>query len=115
AKLAAVAGANYSARWTTAHQKELRECFKKALQMDGFRFVEVVTQCPTAYGRRAGFKNVGEMLKWFKENAVPVAEAEKMGKGELESKIVVGEFIQRRRLTLVESVYAVLREAQKNA
>ena len=116
ARLAAVAGANYSARWTTAHSKELKECFKKALQMDGFRFVEVVSQCPTAYGRRAGFKDIGEMLKWFRENAVPVAEAEKMGEEDLENKIVVGEFVQRKRLTLVESVYAVLKEvAQKDA
>jgi 2-oxoglutarate ferredoxin oxidoreductase subunit beta len=84
--------------------------------MDGFRFVEVVSQCPTAYGRRAGFKEVGEMLKWFRENAIPVAEAEKMREEELEGKIVVGEFAQRKRLTLVESVYEVLKEAaQKDA
>ncbi|MEM2338483.1 MAG: 2-oxoacid:ferredoxin oxidoreductase subunit beta, partial [Candidatus Bathyarchaeia archaeon] len=99
---------------TTAHSKELKECFKKALQMDGFRFVEVVTQCPTAYGRRAGFKDIGEMLRWFRKNAVLVAEAGKIGEEELEGKIVVGEFIHRRRLTLVESVYAVLKEAQKD-
>jgi len=84
--------------------------------MDGFRFIEVVSQCPTAYGRRAGFKDIGEMLKWFRENAIPVAEAEKMSEEQLEGKIVVGEFVQRKRLTLVESVYTVLREAGlKNA
>jgi hypothetical protein len=45
-----------------------------------------------------------------------VAEAEKMGEEELENKIVVGEFVQRKRLTLMESVYAVLKEAtQKDA
>jgi 2-oxoglutarate ferredoxin oxidoreductase subunit beta len=116
AKLAAVAGANYSARWTTAHLKELKETFKKALKMDGFRFIEVVSQCPTAYGRRAGFKNIGEMLKWFRENAVSLAEAQNMSEVELEKKIVIGEFVERRRLTLVESVYAILKEAaQKDA
>jgi 2-oxoglutarate ferredoxin oxidoreductase subunit beta len=116
AKLAAVAGANYSARWTTAHLKELKESFKKALRMDGFRFIEVVSQCPTAYGRRAGFKNIGEMLKWFRENAVSLAKAQNMSEVELEKKIVIGEFVERRRLTLVESVYAVLKEAaQKDA
>ncbi len=113
ARLAAVAGANYSARWTTAHPKELKEAFKKALQIDGFRFIEVVSQCPTAYGRRAGFRDIGEMLKWFRENAVPVAETEKMSDEELENKIVVGEFVERKRLTLVESVYAVLKEAAR--
>lgn len=114
AKLAAVAGAAYSARWTTAHLKELRESIKKAINLKGFRFIEVITQCPTAFGRRVGFKNVGEMLKWFKENAVPVQQAEKMSQEELEGKIIVGEFIQRRRTTLGEAVYAMIKEAQQD-
>jgi len=114
AKLAVAAGAAYSARWTTAHLHELVESIKKALQMQGFRFIEVVTHCPTAYGRRAGFKNIAEMLKHFKENAVTVQQAEKMSPEELEAKIVVGEFVTRRRPTLVETVYAVIKEAKEN-
>jgi 2-oxoglutarate ferredoxin oxidoreductase subunit beta len=113
-RLAVASGAAYSARWTTAHPTELKESIKKALQLQGFRFIEAVTQCPTAYGRRAGFKNIGEMLKYFKENSVPVKEAEKMSEEELEKKIVVGEFVQRKRPTLVETVYAVLEEAKKS-
>ncbi len=113
-RLAVAAGAAYSARWTTAHLRELKEAIKKALQTPGFRFIEVVTHCPTAYGRRVGFKNVGEMLKSFKENAVSVEEAEKMSPEELEGKIVVGEFVASRRLTLVEAVYAMMKEAKGN-
>jgi 2-oxoglutarate ferredoxin oxidoreductase subunit beta len=113
-RLALAAGAAYSARWTTAHLNELKDSIKKALQMQGFRFIEVVTQCQTAYGRRAGFKNIGEMLKYFKENAVTVQQAEKMSPEELERKIVVGEFVSRRRTTLVEAVYAKLKEAKES-
>jgi 2-oxoglutarate ferredoxin oxidoreductase subunit beta len=113
-RLAVAAGAAYSARWTTAHLRELKEAIKKALQTSGFRFIEVVTHCPTAYGRRAGFKNAGEMLKSFKENAVSVEEAERMSSEELESKIVVGEFVANRRQTLVEAVYAMMKEAKGN-
>jgi 2-oxoglutarate ferredoxin oxidoreductase subunit beta len=115
AKLAVAAGAAYAARWTTAHLNDLKESIKKALQLEGFRFIEVVSQCPTAYGRRAGFKDIGEMLKWFKESAIPVKQAEKMSEEELEKKIVIGEFVQRRRPTLVETVYAMLKEVQANA
>lgn len=115
AKLAVAAGACYSARWTTAHPNKLKESIKKALQLRGFRFIEVVSQCPTAYGRRAGFKNVGEMLRWFKENTIPVRQAEKMSEKELEGRIVIGEFVERRRPTVVENVYAMIKEAQKNA
>lgn len=110
-KLAAAAGASYSARWTTAHQDELKESIKKAIQMKGFRFIEVMSQCPTAYGRRVGFKNAGEILRWFKENALPVQAAEKMSEEELANKIPVGEFIQRERPTLVETVYRMIEEA----
>jgi 2-oxoglutarate ferredoxin oxidoreductase subunit beta len=113
-KLAVAAGAAYSARWTTTHLKELKESIKKAIQTPGFRFIEVVTQCPTAYGRRAGFKDIGEMLKYFKENAVLVQQAEKMSLEELEGKIVVGEFVSSRRPTLVEAVYALIREAKES-
>ena len=114
-KLATAAGAAYSARWTTAHLNELKESFKKALQMQGFRFIEVVTHCPTAYGRRAGFKDIGEMLKYFKENAVTIEQAEKMSPEELERKIVVGENVARKRATLVEAVNAMMKEAKKVA
>jgi 2-oxoglutarate ferredoxin oxidoreductase subunit beta len=115
AKLAVASGAAYSARWTTAHLSELKESIKKAIQLEGFRFIEVMTHCPTAYGRRAGFKDIGEMLKYFKENAVLVQQSEKMSPEEQERKIVVGEFVQRRRPTLVETVYAMTKEAKQNA
>jgi 2-oxoglutarate ferredoxin oxidoreductase subunit beta len=91
---------------------DLKESIKKAIQTPGFRFIEVVTQCPTAYGRRAGFKDVAEMMRYFRENAIPVQQAEKMSQEELERKIVVGEFAERRRPTLVE---AMMKEAKKNA
>ena len=115
AKLAVTAGAAYSARWTTAHLTELKEAIKKALQMQGFRFIEVITHCPTAFGRRAGFKDIAEMLRSYKENAVTVEQAEKMSEEELERKIVIGEFVSRRRTTLVEAVYAMMKRAKENA
>ncbi|MEM3725362.1 MAG: thiamine pyrophosphate-dependent enzyme [Candidatus Bathyarchaeia archaeon] len=115
ARLAVAAGASYSARWTTAHPQNLKESIKKALRIRGFSFIEVVSQCPTAFGRRAGFKDVGEMLKWFKESAVPIEQVEKMGEEELGKRIVVGEFVEKKRPTLVENVYAMLKEVQTHA
>jgi len=114
ARLAAAAGACYVARWTTAQPKELKESIKKAINMKGFRFIEATSQCQTAYGRRAGFKNAGEMLKWFKENAIPIEQAEKMDEESLAGKIVVGEFVQRQRPTLVETVYKMIEEAKSS-
>lgn len=113
-KLAAAAGAAYSARWTTAHLNDLKESVKKALQLPGFRFIEVVTHCPVAYGRRAGFKDVGEMLRNFRESSVSVEQASTMTEEELEGRIVVGEFVCRERPTLVEMIYHMMKEAKES-
>ena len=114
AKLAVTAGACYVARWTTAHPNELKESIKKALKMQGFRFIEVVSQCPTAFGRRIGLKSAKEMLKWFKENTISIEQAKKQNEEHLAKKIVVGEFVQRQRPTLVEAVYKIIEEVHKN-
>lgn len=114
-KLAVAAGANYAARWTTAHPNELKEAVKKALKLQGFRFIEAVSQCPTAFGRRVGFRNAGEMIRWFKENSITLEEAKKLSEEELAEKIVAGEFVQRHRPTLTETIYTVVKEALKNA
>ncbi|MBS7631999.1 2-oxoacid:ferredoxin oxidoreductase subunit beta [Candidatus Bathyarchaeota archaeon] len=113
ARLAATAGAAYVARWTTAQATELRNSMKKALELEGFRFIEAVSQCPTAFGRRAGFKNAGEMVRWFRDNAISLKEAEKLAEDELAGKIVTGEFVQRQRLTLNKFVYRMIEEARK--
>jgi 2-oxoglutarate ferredoxin oxidoreductase subunit beta len=113
AKLAVTAGASYVSRWTTAHPNELKDSIKKALTTRGFRYIEAVSQCPTAFGRKAGFKDAGEMLKWFKENAITIKQAESLSEEDLTGKIVLGEFIQRQRPTLVETIHKTIEEAQK--
>ncbi len=115
AKLAVAAGACYVARWTTLTVKELKESIKTALKMRGFRFIEVVSQCPTAFGRRAGFEDSGEMLKWFRTNTIALNQTVKMSEEELATKIVVGEFIKRDKPTLVEMLHESMEEARKES
>jgi 2-oxoglutarate ferredoxin oxidoreductase subunit beta len=112
-KLAMAAGAAYSARWTTAHPKELKDSIKKALQLSGFRFIETVTQCPVGFGRRSGYGDAGAILKQFREMAVSVEESGRLAPVELDSKIVVGEFFGRRRRTLNEAVEEVSRKGME--
>ncbi|MCK4478013.1 2-oxoacid:ferredoxin oxidoreductase subunit beta [Candidatus Bathyarchaeota archaeon] len=107
------AGACYAARSTTAHVNQLKEVIKKALTTKGFSFVEAISQCPTAYGRRVGFKNAGEMLLWLKKQSITVEEAEKLTEKELEEKIVVGEFASRRHPSLTENIRAMSKEAKR--
>jgi len=106
-KLTMAAGATYSARWTTAHPRELKDSIKKALRLTGFRFIEVVTQCPVGFGRRSGYGDAAAILRHMKESAVSVEESERLSPEELDSRIVVGEFFGRRRPTLNEAISAV--------
>lgn len=49
--LAAAAGAGFVARATAAHPHLIHRVLKEALGRPGFCFVEVMTTCPTHYGR----------------------------------------------------------------
>ena len=77
-RIVVAAGASYAVRWTTFHIEQLKESMKKAITTKGFAFIEAVSQCPTAFGRRIGLKTAPDMLRWFKKNSVTLQEAEKM-------------------------------------
>ncbi|MCS7097069.1 MAG: thiamine pyrophosphate-dependent enzyme [Candidatus Methanomethylicia archaeon] len=85
----------YVAKWTTYHLVQLKNSIKKIIPIDKFAFIEVVSQCPTTYGRNIGFRKPFEMLKWFKENAVHIAKATSMSEEELNGKIIIGEYINQ--------------------
>jgi len=112
-RLVVTAGASYAARWTTAHGEQLTAAMKKALTTRGFAFVEAASPCPTAFGRRVGFKDVAEMLRWFQENSIPLEQASKLSEKELVNKIVVGEYVSREGPTLTDNIYKTVEEAKK--
>lgn len=101
AEIAVAAGANYVARWTTRHVHELTRSMKAALEKKGFSFVEVVSQCPTNFGRRNRMADPSQMLEWFRQSSVrrDKARAEAVDHVDLnlENKITVGEFVSRNR------------------
>ncbi len=67
ARLVTAAGANYVARWTTAHPIQAARSIKTALERRGFSFIEMISQCPIAYGRRTHAGGPPEMIQWFKK------------------------------------------------
>jgi len=91
--LAAACGAVYVARWTTLQTRWLTESIKKALQKEGFSFVEVISECPEIFGRYNKMDTALKMMKWFKEASV-VQNFSDPAKAEITpSRIVVGEFV----------------------
>jgi len=114
-RLVVAAGASYAARWTTAQGEQLTESMRRAITTRGFAFIEAVSPCPTAFGRRVGFKDVADMLRWFLDNSIPLEQASKLTEKELVNKIVVGEYVSREVSTLTDNIYKTLKEAEKIA
>jgi 2-oxoglutarate/2-oxoacid ferredoxin oxidoreductase subunit beta len=97
-QLVDAAGACFVARWTAFHVKQLERTMAKALKKKGFRFIEILTPCPTLYQRR---NNMGDGLAAMVDykqrskikNGAPTYEVGLVPGGE----IIVGEFVDRQR------------------
>jgi 2-oxoglutarate/2-oxoacid ferredoxin oxidoreductase subunit beta len=87
-ELATAAGATFVARSTTYHVQELSRILELAIKHKGFSVVEVLSQCPTYYGRKNDRGDAVEMLKWYRDNAISVSAA-----GDAGGKIKVGVFL----------------------
>jgi 2-oxoglutarate ferredoxin oxidoreductase subunit beta len=71
-KLATAAGASFVARSTAYHAKESTNILKKAITHKGFSVVEILSQCPTHYGRKNKEGDAVAMLEVHKTNTAPI-------------------------------------------
>jgi 2-oxoglutarate ferredoxin oxidoreductase subunit beta len=94
-ELVKTSGASYVARWTTAHPRNVINSIKKGISKRGFAFIEIVSQCPTQYGRRNRLGDGVQMMKWLRKNSVGINRAKEMNEAELNGKYIVGEFVDR--------------------
>jgi 2-oxoglutarate/2-oxoacid ferredoxin oxidoreductase subunit beta len=109
-KLVTAAGASYVARWTTAHPLQLSSAIKKGLKNKGFSFIEVISQCPTYFGRKNRMRSPIDMLQWMKEESVVKRKADRMDESELEGKIIVGDFQKKEAPEFSEKICELSRE-----
>lgn len=93
ARLVAAAGATYVARYSVWHIRPLIASLRRALAHSGFAFVEVLSMCPTQYGRRNSNPTALGMLRGFRENCVSLEKARSMAPAELVGKTLIGEFV----------------------
>ena len=70
-QLATAAGASFVARSTTYHVQQLTDVIEKAIRHKGFSVVEVMSQCPTYFGRKNKEGGPVEMMKLMKDKTVP--------------------------------------------
>lgn len=104
-KLAETAGATYVSRWTTAHPRSAIRSIKKGIEHKGFSFIEMVSQCPTYFGRyvlKISTEKPLEYLLWLRNNSITKEKASQLSDEELREKIVVGDFVEKRAPTLMQ-------------
>ena len=109
--LAASAGATYVARWTTLHARRLKESIKEALQHPGFNFIEIISPCPTNFGRRNRLGDALDEMRYYAEKAVirhgadPTEAEVIVGK-----EFIVGKFVDIRKPTYLELYHKKVEE-----
>ena len=92
--LAAASGASYVARWTTLHVRRLERAIGEALAKPGFSFVEIISPCPTLYGRLNKQKSGLEQMDYYKKSSIIRHGADpRQADIALNGQIVVGKFV----------------------
>jgi len=111
-ELACSAGASFVARTTVFDFRELRELLKKALAHKGFSVVEVLTSCPTYFGRLNELRDPYEMLHHLKETTFPPEPKEQKAlREELREALPTGVFCEEERPEYTELYYKLCEQA----
>lgn len=109
-KMATAAGATFVARSTTYHAKQCTDLIKQAILHEGFSVVEILSQCPTQYGRRNKKGDAVEMVKRYKEITTPIGSKAKQANPDL---IERGIFVQEERPEYCSEYDHIIARAQK--
>ncbi|CCK81294.1 2-oxoacid:ferredoxin oxidoreductase subunit beta [Desulfobacula toluolica] len=72
AELARGAGASFVARSTVYHANECKDFIKKGITHKGFSVVEILTQCPTHYGRKNKEGDAIQMMEGYKTQTAKI-------------------------------------------
>jgi 2-oxoglutarate ferredoxin oxidoreductase subunit beta len=109
--VARATGAMFVARSTTFHVQHLKKMAKLALGKRGFSVVEVISQCPTLYGRHQGLGDGVKMLKWIEERSVDVAKV--ADPWQVSDRFVIGVLHDREEVPPMSQLYADVRRTAR--
>ena len=109
-ELARAAGATFVARTTTYHVQQLSELIQQAIVHKGFSVVEVMSQCPTYFGRKNREGGPADMLRRMKDMTTPIGSKAKQSHPEL---IERGIFVQKTLPEYCSEYAGVIERAMK--
>jgi 2-oxoglutarate/2-oxoacid ferredoxin oxidoreductase subunit beta len=110
AALAAAAGATFVARTTTYHVRQMIATIQEAIVHKGFSVVEIMSQCPTYFGRRNRQGDAVDMLRFMNEMTTPIGSKAKQENPEL---IERGVFVRKELPEYCAACDEVMRRAKE--
>jgi len=112
-ELAKSAGATYVARATTYHYVLLEDLIIKALTHTGFSVVEVISQCPTYFGRKNKIGGAVETLNWIKDQTINIKTAANLPAEKREGKILIGELYATQKPEFTQQYLEMMAKVQR--
>jgi len=91
-ELAKAAGATFVARTTTYHIQQMTDIIRQAILHEGFSMVEILSQCPTYFGRKNKAGDAVDMIQYFKKNTTSIGSKAKKENPDLLER---GIFLQK--------------------
>jgi 2-oxoglutarate ferredoxin oxidoreductase subunit beta len=108
-ELAQALGAAYVARWPISYPYQPIKSIKEGIQNKGFSLIELMSPCPTAYGRRNKLGKIDVLWEWYEKNTILNEEYEKIinygtdaEKEEIKDKFKIGVFQNEKKAGFFE-------------
>jgi 2-oxoglutarate ferredoxin oxidoreductase subunit beta len=109
-ELSIASGASFVARTTTYHVQQMADIIRKAILHKGFSVVEILSQCPTYFGRKNKAGNAVDMLESYKTNTTSIGSKAKKENPEL---IERGIFAQKEIPEYCNEYNKIIKKAMK--
>lgn len=109
-EMATAAGATFVARSTTFHAQQATDLIKQAILHEGFSVVEILSQCPTHFGRKNKLGTAADMMQNYKDITVPIGSQKKKDNPDL---IERGIFVQKEAPEYCREYDKIIEQAMK--
>jgi 2-oxoglutarate/2-oxoacid ferredoxin oxidoreductase subunit beta len=109
-EMAKAAGATFVARTTSYHVQQLPTILEEAIRHKGFSVVEVMSPCPTYFGRKNKEGSAVDMMEKLKNRTTPIGSKAKQ---EDPSLIERGVFVKKDKPEYCEEYQKIVERAMK--
>lgn len=113
AGLTIAAGASFVARSTVYHAKALERMIEKAMKKVGFSLVEIMSPCPTAYGKINKKGSPKDLILNQKSQAVNIEKSKTMSPEDLRGRIITGILADRELPEYISTNDKIVSQAQR--